>query len=92
MGLLSLLLFWLPLVGPFIAGFVGGHKAGRVGTALLAAAMPAILLALLVVLVAALFGLPLVGVLAGAALFVFVVVHSVPLFLGALAGAVIWPA
>lgn len=28
MFILSILLFWLPLIGPLVAGFVGGRKAG----------------------------------------------------------------
>jgi hypothetical protein len=43
MGGLSLLLFWLPAVGPFIAGLVGGSKAGSVGRAVLAVFLPAVL-------------------------------------------------
>ena len=43
MGGLSLLLFWLPAVGPFIAGLVGGSKAGSVRRAVLAVFLPAVL-------------------------------------------------
>src|SRR3712207_9056820 len=34
---LSVLLFWIPTLGPLIAGFVGGRKAGGVGPAIVAA-------------------------------------------------------
>jgi hypothetical protein len=44
---LSLLLFWLPVVGPLIAGLVGGHKAGTVKRAIAAVFVPAILTGLL---------------------------------------------
>jgi hypothetical protein len=44
MGGLSLLLFWVPLVGGLIAGLVGGWKAGSVGRAFLAVFLPAVLL------------------------------------------------
>jgi hypothetical protein len=40
---LSLLLFWLPGVGPFIAGLVGGSKAGSIGRAVIAVFLPAVL-------------------------------------------------
>ncbi|MFL5495288.1 MAG: hypothetical protein ACJ8DC_12965 [Gemmatimonadales bacterium] len=40
---LSLLLFWLPGLGPFIAGLVGGSKAGSVRRAVLAVFLPAVL-------------------------------------------------
>ena len=36
MFIISILLFWLPVVGPLVAGFVGGMKAGGVGSAVLA--------------------------------------------------------
>ena len=42
MILLSILLFWLPVAGPFLAGLVGGKKAGSLGNALLSAILPAI--------------------------------------------------
>jgi len=42
MGGLTLLLFWLPVVGPLIAGVVGGIKAGTVGRAVAAVFVPAI--------------------------------------------------
>ncbi len=40
--LISLLLFWLPIIGPLIAGIVGGKKAGSVGSAILAVFLPCI--------------------------------------------------
>lgn len=30
---LSILLLWIPMLGPLIAGFVGGRKAGGIGGA-----------------------------------------------------------
>ncbi len=44
---LALLLFWLPLVGPLVAGLVGGYKAGTVKRAIVAVFLPAILTGLL---------------------------------------------
>ena len=43
MFLISLLLFWLPAVGPFIAGVVGGKKAGGIGSAIIAVFLPGII-------------------------------------------------
>jgi len=44
MILLSVLLsWWLPVLGPFIAGYVGGKKAGSVGRALLVCLLPALI-------------------------------------------------
>ena len=48
MGGLSLLLFWMPIVGPLVAGLVGGKKAGSVKRAVIAVFLPALLLGLLV--------------------------------------------
>ena len=46
MVMLSVLLFWLPLLGPFIAGFVGGRKAGGVIQAAIAVFLPGLLFGL----------------------------------------------
>jgi len=90
MALLSLLLFWLPLLGPLIAGIVGGRAAGGVGAGLLAAIIPAALLGLLLAVFGTLLtGIPLIGMLAGAGIFVLVVVQSVPLLIGALIGGLL---
>ena len=45
MLILSLLLIWLPGLGPLLAGIVGGKLAGGVGPGLLAALLPGLLLA-----------------------------------------------
>ena len=83
---LSILLFWIPTVGPLVAGFVGGRKAGGVGPAVVAAIIPAILVAALLFLLGTLVSLPVIGALAGAGLFFVVVFESVPLLIGALIG------
>ncbi len=90
MFLLSVLLFWLPIVGPFIAGFVGGRKAGTVGNALLAALLPGFIVAIVLFFFASLLtGTPLFGFLAGAGGFVIAAAHFGPLLVGAIVGAVI---
>lgn len=87
MGGLSLLLFWLPLIGPFIAGFVGGKKAGSVGNAALAVFLPGLLLAVLsFILGTMLSGLPLIGILAGFGGLVLAFSSIGPLLVGALLG------
>ncbi len=83
---LSVLLFWVPTVGPLIAGFVGGRKAGGIGPAIVAAIIPAILVAVLLLLLGALIELPVIGALVGAGLFFVIVVESVPLLIGAIIG------
>ncbi len=86
---LSILLFWIPTVGPLIAGFVGGRKAGGIGPAIVAAIIPAGLVAVLLFLLGTLVQLPIVGALVGAGLFIVILVESVPLLIGALIGGVL---
>ena len=67
MFIISILLFWLPVAGPLVAGFVGGMKAGGVGGAILATILPSIVLGVaLFFLASILSGLPVVGVIAAA--------------------------
>ncbi len=87
MTVLSLLLFWLPLFGPFIAGLVGGTKAGGVGNALLAALLPALIVGALLLVVWSVVGLPVIGALFAAIGFGIVAAHSISLLAGALVGA-----
>lgn len=90
MFLISLLLFWLPGVGGFIAGLVGGRVAGSVGNALLAAFLPAIVLgAGLFFFATALTGMIAIGVLAGLGGLVLGSLHIGMLLLGALIGGLI---
>ncbi|MBV9304169.1 MAG: hypothetical protein JOY62_06905 [Acidobacteriaceae bacterium] len=90
MFVLSVLLFWAPLIGPFIAGFVGGRKAGTVGNAILAAILPGLLLGLALFFLASLFtGFPLFGVVAGAGGVTLAFAHIGPLLVGAILGALL---
>ena len=86
MFLLSLLLGWLPFIGPAIAGFVGGLQAGEVGSALVAAIIPSLIVAGLVFLFGSVLALPLIGVLVGAGVFMVLLLGTVPLLLGAWLG------
>jgi len=87
MGGLSLLLFWLPVVGPLVAGLVGGHKAGSVKRAVAAVFLPALLLGLLVTAgVAYLTDLLAWGVLAGVGTAVLLLLQVGPMLAGALSG------
>lgn len=86
---LSILLFWLPILGPAIAGLVGGWFAGTVGRAVLASLMPAVLLVVLIVLVGTVIDLPLVGALAGGAIGLVILFGDVPLVLAAIGGAIV---
>jgi hypothetical protein len=90
MTVISLLLFWLPLLGPAIAGFVGGRKAGGVGPAVIAACLPAIVFgAMLFLLASALTGVPLLGAFAGLGGMAIAFAHIGPLLLGAIIGGAV---
>jgi hypothetical protein len=90
MFILSILLFWLPLIGPFIAGFVGGRKAGSVGDAILAVLLPGLVFALALFLLGTTLTLiPLLGFIAGAGGLVLAFAHIGPLLLGAIIGAAV---
>ncbi len=87
MTVISLLLFWLPVLGAFIAGFVGGRVAGGVGPAIIATILPAVIFgALLFVLATALTGIPLIGAVAAAGGMVVALAHIGPLLVGAIVG------
>lgn len=90
MFLISLLLFWLPVVGPFLAGLVGGKKSGSLGNAIAAVFLPGIAFAILLfALASTLTGVPLLGAIAGAGGFALSLVHIGPLLLGAIIGGLI---
>jgi hypothetical protein len=86
MVVLALLLFWLPVVGPLIAGFVGGRKSGGVGNAIIAAIIPSLLAAGVLLLLGTVVGLPVIGAIVGAGFFVVLLVETVPLLLAAIVG------
>ena len=87
MFLLSLLLFWLPVVGPLIAGFVGGRKAGGVGKAIAAVFLPGLIVgAALFVFATVLLAVPLLGAIAGFGGFAIAIAHVGPLLVGAIIG------
>lgn len=83
---LTLVLFWLPVIGPGIAGVVGGLKAGTTGRGIVASLIPAALAAILVILVATLFAVPWLGALLGAGIFIVIIFESAPLLVGAALG------
>ena len=90
MLVLSLLLFWLPVLGMFIAGLVGGRKAGSVGTAIAAVLLPALVVAVVMFFMAtALTGMPVLGAIAGFGAGVLVVANVVPLLVGAVVGGIL---
>ena len=90
MFVLSILLFWVPVIGPLIAGFVGGRKAGDVGNAVLAVFLPGVIFGVAFFFLATMLtGVPLFGFLAGMGGIVLALIHVGPLLLGAILGAVL---
>ncbi len=90
MALISLLLFWLPVIGPVLAGVVGGKQAGGVLRGILAAILPSLLFGvLLFVFATALTGLPLFGAVAAAGGAVAALMQVGPLLAGAIVGGLL---
>jgi hypothetical protein len=89
MLVLSVLLFWLPILGPLIAGFVGGRKSGSVGNAILAALLPGLLIGALTFFFATLLTGPLFGFMAGLGGAGLALVHVGPMLIAAIIGAVL---
>jgi len=90
MAIISLLLFWLPAIGPLIAGIVGGKVAGGVGEGFLAALLPGLILAgFLFFATTFMTGVPLVGAIFAMSLMMLVLVNIIPLLIGALIGGLL---
>jgi hypothetical protein len=89
MFLISILLFWLPFIGPLLAGIVGGKKAGDVGSAILAVFLPCVVFSIILfVFTSALIGIPIIGVIAGAGVLILTLANIGPLLLGAIIGGI----
>lgn len=88
MGGLALLLFWLPVAGPLIAGFVGGVKAGTIGRAIAAVFLPAIGMGIMVTVAVAYLAdwVWFWGVLAGVGGVALMLLNVGPLLIGAVLG------
>jgi hypothetical protein len=90
MAIISILLFWLPAIGPLIAGIVGGKIAGGVGAGLMAALLPGFILAALLFFAGTLLtGIPIVGAIAAMGTLVLVLINIIPLLIGALIGGLL---
>lgn len=91
MGVISLLLIWLPIIGPVIAGIVGGRAARTVGKALVASIVPSVLVAGALFAILNAFELPLIGALSGLAVFLFILIGDIPMAIAAAAVAAVTP-
>jgi hypothetical protein len=98
--LITLVLGWVPLLGPFIGpavgGFIGGCRAGSVSRALAAAVLPALLLSMLILaagaIAAAFAGLPIIGpiaAIAAGALALMLIAHNSALLISAFIGGLV---
>lgn len=88
---LSVALFWIPAIGPFIAGFVGGKKAGAIFPAIVAVFLPSLVIGFLSFFVGGMLGgIPIIGQLLGAAFamagWAVSTMQVGPLLIGALVG------
>ncbi len=87
---ISTLLFWLPVIGPLVAGVVGGKKAGSVGRAVLAVFLPAIIVGGgFFALASVLSGMPVLGMVAGLGGLTLALMNVGPLLIGAIIGGVL---
>jgi len=89
MLVLSVLLFWMPIAGPLIAGFVGGRKSGSVGNAILAAILPGILIGVAAFFFTSILTGPFVGFMAGLGGAGVALAHIGPMLVAAVVGAVL---
>jgi hypothetical protein len=90
MVVITVALFFVPLVNGLVGGFVGGYKAGAVGAALAAALLPAVVIGALVwALVASFAGAPGWGLVAGMGGVMLVALSEVSLFVGAAIGGLV---
>lgn len=87
MALLSVLLFWLPVFGPLIAGYVGGKKAGSAGRGAIAALLPGFIVAGIIFFVLA--DLPVLGAIVAMGTMIIIGVWIFPVFVGALIGGAV---
>lgn len=86
MVVLAILIGWVPVVGPAVAGYVGGRKAGSAGRGLIAGLIPALIVGILVGVILALFDLPIIGTVTGFAIAIWVAIEAIPLLIAAAVG------
>lgn len=91
MVIVTLALFFLPLINGLIGGAVGGYKAGGVKRALLAALVPAAVVALGLWLLLVAFEAPLLGLVAGTAAGILILLADLGIFVGAIIGGALSP-
>jgi hypothetical protein len=86
---ITLALFFAPGVNGLIGGLVGGYLVGGVKRALLAAILPAVVAAVALWLLLWILDLPVLGLFAGVAGAIAIVVSEFGLFIGAAIGGAV---
>jgi hypothetical protein len=89
MVVISVALFFMPLVNGLIGGFVGGYMVGTPKRGLVAAILPAVIVAIATWLLLALVQLPVFGLVAGFTVLMLVLLADVGLFIGAALGGAV---
>jgi hypothetical protein len=92
MAIVSVGLFFVPVIGGLVGGMIGGYRIGRMSRALLAALGAGVVAGLLSWLLLSLALPHVLGVSAGIAVFAWILVSEVGLFSGAAIGAISHPA
>lgn len=83
MLLLAILLSWVPILGPLVAGFVGGRIIASPVKATLVGLVPAVLMGGVLWVVLLAFDLPVIGAVAGFTALVIIAIQELPLLAGA---------
>lgn len=86
MVIVTLALFFLPLINGLVGGAVGGYKVGNWKRALAAAVLPAVVATAAIWLIIAALGAPVLGLFGGLAVGVIVILADIGIFLGAALG------
>jgi hypothetical protein len=86
MVIITLALFFLPLINGLVGGAIGGYKVGNWKRALTAAILPAIVATVAIWLIIAAFGAPVLGLFGGLAVGFIVILADVGIFIGAALG------
>jgi hypothetical protein len=84
---LGALLFWLPVLGPLVAGYIGGRRSGSVGGAAIASVLAAAIVTALFMVAGSGLGFPMLSTLAEAGILIILLLEAVPLIGAAIVGA-----
>lgn len=86
MGVLSVLLFWLPIVGTFVVGLIGGHKTTNVVNAVIAAILPAFIAGGAAYFVFTTYEVPIIGEMVTGFVAITAIFSAIALLVGAAVG------